>query len=75
MRNLGLVYESVVASELVAHGHKLFYYDNRSKGEVYHYRDKDGQECDAVIHLRSGKYGLIEIKFGGDKPMRKAQRA
>ena len=36
-------------------------------GEVYHYRDKDGQECDAVIHLRNGKYGLIEIKLGGDK--------
>ena len=35
--------------------------------EVYHYRDKDGQECDAVIHLRNGKYGLIEIKLGGDK--------
>ena len=32
--NLGSVYESVVASELIAHGYKLFYYDNRSKGEV-----------------------------------------
>ena len=36
-------------------------------GEVYHYRDKDGQECDAVIHLRNGKYGLIEIKLDGDR--------
>jgi len=36
-------------------------------GEVYHYRDKDGQECDAVVHLRNGDYGLIEIKLGGDK--------
>lgn len=36
-------------------------------GEVYHYRDKTGQECDAVIHLRNGKYGLIEIKLGGDR--------
>lgn len=36
-------------------------------GNVYHYRDKDGQECDAVIHLRNGKYGLIEIKLGGEK--------
>lgn len=34
-------------------------------GGVYHYRDKDGQECDAVIHLRNGKYGLVEIKLGG----------
>lgn len=36
-------------------------------GAVYHYRDKEGQECDAVIHLRNGKYGLIEIKLGGDR--------
>lgn len=36
-------------------------------GNVYHYRDKDGQECDAVVHLRNGSYGLIEIKLGGDK--------
>lgn len=36
-------------------------------GSVYHYRDKDGQEVDAVIHLKNGKYGLIEIKLGGDK--------
>ncbi len=36
-------------------------------GSVYHYRDKDGQECDAVIHLRNGKYGLIEIKLGSSK--------
>lgn len=36
-------------------------------GEVYHYRDKNGQECDAVVHLRNGNYGLIEIKLGGDK--------
>lgn len=41
-------------------------YANSISGEVYHYRDKDGQECDAVIHLRNGKYGLIEIKLGGD---------
>ena len=36
-------------------------------GAVYHYRDKEGQECDAVVHLRNGKYGLIEIKLGGDR--------
>lgn len=35
-------------------------------GSVYHYRDKMGLECDAVIHLRNGSYGLIEIKLGGD---------
>ena len=36
-------------------------------GHVSHYRDKNGLECDAVIHLRNGSYGLIEIKLGGDK--------
>lgn len=35
-------------------------------GGVFHYRDKDEQECDAVIHLRDGRYGLIEIKLGGE---------
>lgn len=35
-------------------------------GEVLHYRDKNGLECDAVIHLRNGSYGLVEIKLGGD---------
>ena len=35
-------------------------------GKLYHYRDKTGLECDAVIHLRNGHYGLIEIKLGGD---------
>lgn len=34
-------------------------------GKVYHYRDKSGLECDAVIHLRDGRYGLVEIKLGG----------
>jgi hypothetical protein len=36
-------------------------------GQLYHYRDKDGLECDAVMHLRNGAYGLIEVKLGGDK--------
>lgn len=36
-------------------------------GNVYHFRDKSGLECDAVIHLRNSSYGLIEIKLGGDK--------
>lgn len=42
-------------------------YADAINGKVYHYRDKTGLECDAVIHLRNGKYGLIEIKLGGDK--------
>ena len=34
---------------------------------MYHFRDKTGLECDAVVHLRNGSYGLIEVKLGGDK--------
>ena len=34
-------------------------------GDVLHYRDKNNLECDAVIHLRNGKYGLVEVKLGG----------
>lgn len=40
-------------------------YTESLKGTVYHYRDKNNLECDAVIHLRNGKYGLVEIKIGG----------
>lgn len=36
-------------------------------GGVSHYRDKDGLECDSVVHLRNGTFGLVEIKLGGDK--------
>ncbi len=42
-------------------------YSQASDGNVYHYRDKNGLECDAVIHLRNGSYGLVEIKLGGEK--------
>lgn len=53
--NLGSVYESVVASELIAHGHKLYYYDNRSKGEVDYLID-DYESLSAVpIEVKSGK--------------------
>ena len=41
-------------------------YAESINGNVYHYRDSSGLECDAVIHLRNGSYGLIEIKLGGD---------
>ena len=42
-------------------------YAGALNGDVYHYRDSKGLECDAVIHLRNGSYGLVEIKLGGDK--------
>ena len=53
--NLGAVYESVVASELAAHGHKLFYYDNRSKGEVDYLIDDYDNLSALPIEVKSGK--------------------
>ena len=53
--NLGSVYESVVAQELVAHGFKLFYYDNRSKGEVDYLIDDYDSLSAVPIEVKSGK--------------------
>lgn len=43
-------------------------------GDLYHYRDKSGLECDAVLHLRNGRYGLIEVKLGGDEAIEDGAR-
>lgn len=53
--NLGSVYESVVASELIAHGYKLFYYDNRSRGEVDYLIDDYNSLSAVPIEVKSGK--------------------
>ena len=53
--NLGSVYESVVASELIAHGFKLYYYDNRSKGEVDYLIDSYDSLSAVPIEVKSGK--------------------
>ena len=60
LKTFGFLFETLCLRDLRVFADAL-------NGEVYHYRDKDGQECDAVIHLRNGKYGLIEMKLGGDK--------
>ena len=60
LNTFGFLFETLCIRDLRVYADVL-------NGKVYHYRDKDGQECDAVIHLRNGKYGLIEIKLGGDK--------
>lgn len=60
LKTFGFLFETLCARDLRVFADAL-------SGDVYHYRDKDGLECDAVLHLRSGKYGLIEIKLGGEK--------
>ena len=62
LRNLetfGLLFESMCVRDLRT-------YMDASGGFVSHYRDSSGLECDAVVHLRNGRYGLIEVKLGGD---------
>jgi hypothetical protein len=56
---MGLFFETLCVRDLRVYAESL-------DGNVFHYRDKNGLECDAVIHLRNGKYGLIEIKLGGE---------
>ena len=53
--NLGSVYETVVASELIAHGHNLFYYDNRHKGEVDYLIDDYSSLSAVPVEVKSGK--------------------
>ena len=59
LETFGLLFETMCIRDLRV-------YADASGGSVYHYRDKSGLECDAVIHLRNGSYGLVEIKIGGE---------
>ena len=59
LKTLGFLFETLCVRDLRVFADAL-------NGGVYHYRDKNGLECDAVIHLRDGRYGLVEIKLGGD---------
>ncbi len=56
----GFVFETMCIRDLRVYAQSL-------DGEVFHYRDSNGLECDAVVHLRNGRYGLVEIKLGGEK--------
>lgn len=59
LNTMGLFFETLCVRDLRVFAGAL-------DGQVFHYRDKNGLECDAVVHLRNGKYGLVEIKLGGD---------
>lgn len=60
LNTMGLFFETMCVRDLRVYAESI-------DGQVYHYRDKSGLECDTVIHLRNGSFGLIEIKLGGDK--------
>lgn len=59
LNTMGFLFETMCIRDLRVYAEAL-------NGKVYHYRDKRGLECDAVVHLRNGQYGLIEIKLGGE---------
>lgn len=59
MSAMGLFFENLAVRDLRVYAEAL-------DGKVGHFLDKNGLECDAIVHLRNGSYGLIEIKLGGD---------
>ncbi len=59
LRTFGLFFETMCIRDLRIFADAL-------NGNIYHFRDKTDLECDAVVHLRNGSYGLVEIKLGGD---------
>ena len=68
LNTFGLLFETLCVRDLRVYADML-------DGQVYHYRDKNGLECDTVVHLRNGSYGLIEIKMGGEKLINEAVEA
>lgn len=60
LETFGFVFENLCIRDLRVYADALH-------GSVYHYRDKSGLECDAVVHRRDGSYGLVEIKLGGSE--------
>lgn len=68
LNTFGLLFETMAIRDLRV-------YAQAHNGRVYHYRDSDGLECDAVVHLRNGHYGLVEVKLGGDKLVEEGARS
>lgn len=60
LNTFGFIFECLCVRDLRVYAQPL-------DGKVYHFRDRTGLECDAVVHLRNGSYGLVEIKLGGEK--------
>lgn len=60
LQSFGLFFEDLVVRDLRVYAEAL-------DGELYHYRDSSGLECDTVLHRRNGSYALLEVKIGGEK--------
>lgn len=59
LQSFGLFFEDMVVRDLRVYAEAL-------DGELYHYRDSSGLECDTVLHRRNGSYALLEVKLGGE---------
>lgn len=68
LNTFGLLFETMAVRDLRVYAEAM-------GGSVSHYRDKDNLECDAVIHLRNGRYALVEIKLGGSTAIEEAQHS
>lgn len=60
LNTMGLMLETLAIRDLRC-------YADANNGTIYHYRDGNGLECDAVMHLYGGRYALVEIKIGGER--------
>lgn len=67
LQTLGLLFETMAVRDLRVYADAL-------QGEVFHFRQADGLECDAVLHRRNGTYALIEIKLGGNDAIDQAAK-
>ena len=67
LNTMGLLFETMCVRDLRVYAESI-------DGKIYHYRDKTGLECDAVVHLRNGSFGLVEIKIGGDMLIEEAAK-
>ena len=60
LQTFGLFFEDLAVRDLRVYAEAL-------DGQLYHYRDSNGLECDTVLHRRNGSYALIEVRLGGEK--------
>ena len=60
LKSFGFFFEDMVVRDLRVYADAL-------DGELYHYRDSNGLECDTVLHRRNGSYALLEVKLGGEQ--------
>ncbi|MDO4958277.1 MAG: DUF4143 domain-containing protein [Prevotellaceae bacterium] len=60
LKSFGFFFEDMVVRDLRVYAEAL-------DGELYHYRDSSGLECDTVLHRRNGSYALMEVKLGGEQ--------